>query len=158
MVLCFGFVIERALITHQRPGCCWAVLAQHQDPFSRSALAVSRLRVGKKLGGNTSGTAEPSLPRGWSMPCNMVSNKNWGEGLCGRQPLLRDWLGFNLPVGGGELLPLHHLGFLCLFTFFLLLSFIKLSLSWLTSFLAFALPILSLVLLRMGNERLAEGE
>lgn len=31
------------------------------------------------------------------------------------------------------------------------------SLSWLTSFLAFALPILSLVLLRMGNERLAEG-
>ena len=34
----------------------------------------------KKLGGDTSGTADPNCPKGYSMPYDvMLSNKSWGK-------------------------------------------------------------------------------
>lgn len=65
--------------------------------------------------------------------------------------LFGDWLGFRLPVGGGERLPL-----LCLYFFPLFPSPTKLYASWSTSFLAFALPALSLIPLQAGQRCASE--
>lgn len=54
------------------------------------------------------GTADPSCPKGYSMPYAMLSNKT-GEGILPRQSLLRHCLGMSLQVSSGN----------CLFHFFL---------------------------------------
>ena len=48
MVLCFEFVTKTVLTTHQ----CFG--------YHRAVLAVSVLEVGKKLGEDTAGTADPN--------------------------------------------------------------------------------------------------
>lgn len=79
----------------------------------------------------------------------MLSNKSRGGGerrgfWLPRWPLPRDWLGIGLSVGGGDGFPSHH---------FFFLPPIKLSLSLPTSFLAFILPVLSLIPLWGQGER-----
>lgn len=63
MVLCFAAVSRTELVTHQCFGCCGAVLAQLEG-FLSSILPpprkASRLELGKKLGGDAAGTAEPN--------------------------------------------------------------------------------------------------
>lgn len=71
------------LTTHRCFGCGWTALAQYQGfiYFSYSVPPVSVLRIGEKLGGNMTETADPDSPKGYSETCNiLLGNKNWGRG------------------------------------------------------------------------------
>lgn len=72
------------LSTHRRFGYCRAGLAQHQGFLFFPTLppTASRLRVGTKLGGDTTWAANPNWPREYSMSYNtMLNKKNWGKGI-----------------------------------------------------------------------------
>ena len=61
VVLCFGFDMKTVLITHQ----CFNIAEEclHRVkafPTSHTAPPASRLEVGKKLGGDMAGTANPN--------------------------------------------------------------------------------------------------
>lgn len=63
---------------------------------------MSRLRVGTKLGRDTTWTANPNWPRGYSMPYNALLNKeNWGKGILGEVVFVIGWrlLGHQSPCG-----------------------------------------------------------
>jgi len=50
------------------------------SPSSASLLKARRLGVGKRLGGDTAGTADPNGPKGCSTPYDiMLSHKRWGK-------------------------------------------------------------------------------
>lgn len=64
-------------------------------------------------------------------------------------------MSFSLVVGDGEWLPLHHFFFFFFPSSFLFPLLVKLSLSQPISFLIFALPILSVILLETRSEQAA---
>lgn len=138
MVLCFEFVTKTVLMTHQCFDYCWAVLAQcqHYLLFQLPPQPVNRIGVYKKQGGSTTRTANPKWPNGYSMPYVIISSKTERKGILGKvaiaRRLARDW-----STCGRWQVPLYHLFFVCLV--FLPLSFTYKTIS---SFLAFALPIL----------------
>ena len=71
-MLCFGFVIRRALITRQCSDSCWAVLAQCQGSlFPTQHPPVSRLGISKRLGGTQLGQLTPTDQK--DIPCLMIS-------------------------------------------------------------------------------------
>ena len=103
----------------------------------------------KKLGGETAGTAHPSGPEGYSMPCDiMLSNKTRGKA---GQGAAAQGLAEHHLVGGEQLFSFAPLVFLvCYFSLSLLFSFslefivismVILFLSQPMSFLTFTLPI-----------------
>lgn len=55
-------------------GCCWAVLSH----FATLPPTVSRLRMGMKLGRDTTWTVNPEWPRVYSMPRNALENLRKG--------------------------------------------------------------------------------
>lgn len=61
------------------------------------------LGSGRRLGGDRAGTADPSYPEGYCMPCTLLSNKA-GEGIFPRQSWLRHCLGMSLWVSSGDCL------------------------------------------------------
>lgn len=71
MVLRFRFGTKTVLTTRQYLSCCWAVLVQWHGllgfPLCPSPLA-SGLGVSKGLGGGTARMADPSWPKGYSIP------------------------------------------------------------------------------------------
>lgn len=76
-VLCFGRVTKAVLTTGPCVGCCRAVLSH----FPTLPPAVSRLRMGTKLGRDTTWTVNPNWPRVYSMPYNAL--ENWRKGILG---------------------------------------------------------------------------
>jgi len=51
------------------------------------------------MGGDTGGTADPTCPKGYSIPCDIVlSNKTGGVRAGGELPILGNWLGISLLV------------------------------------------------------------
>ena len=77
--LFFEFVQKPVLIIQGCVWYCWAVLTQSQGLFCLSHHPpASRLRVHKKLGGDTARTAEPNWPKGYSTPYDvMLSIYSW---------------------------------------------------------------------------------
>jgi len=69
-------------------------------------LPLGRLRVCKRLKGNTARTADPNWPKAYSLLYNvMLSNKKWdrgrrkGEWWLAGWVLFRDWLGHSFAYG-----------------------------------------------------------
>jgi len=60
------------------------VLAVLRFCFSRSATAVGRLEVHKKLGGNTARAADLSWPKGYYIPYHTILSNKSGEKGGGR--------------------------------------------------------------------------
>lgn len=118
--------------------------AQSEKASSASHLVPtgSRLRVGKKLGGSSTGTADLDWPKSYPMPYDiMLSNKIGSRQLFhGNLGCRAGWTA-GLPVGGGEWLPLRHLGLFKFRSGFL--YFFELSLSSPMSFSPFFLPTVS---------------
>lgn len=90
MSLCFGFLTKTVLTTQACFSNCWAVLSQPQAfPVFHASLSVSRLKVGKRLRGDTDRTADQR-----DIPCDIVlSNESWGEEEEARD-LQSDGIGF----------------------------------------------------------------
>lgn len=118
--------------------------------FQGIAAVARRLEAGKTLWADTARLADPKWWKGYPINSNVMISSRTGvvgaerERQAGFQkwPSLKDWLGITLLVEGGKWLPLPHLlGFLPLF------ASLKLSLSQLMSFMSFALPSLSPVVL-----------
>lgn len=82
MGLYFSFVLAITLIIQECFSCCWAVLAQSLSPQQWAGWGY------RKLGGDTSGTADPSWSQGCSTPRGvMLTNKARGKisrGYCWR--------------------------------------------------------------------------
>lgn len=96
---CFVFVTKVVLVTHQSFSYFWTVLAQCED----ICPTASRLGVGKKLRGDTVGTADPNRTKGYKILHDLVlSSKTWGK-----------WRGRMHVCGYGVCLlrvPVHVLG------------------------------------------------
>lgn len=72
MVLCFGQVAERLLVTHNVLAVAGIALALHQGSPS-----VSRIGAGNSLGRCTARRVHQNWPKGYSIPyIVMLSNKN----------------------------------------------------------------------------------
>ena len=118
--LCFGFVLKTVLITQRCFHHCWAKAfsASHPTPPAR------RLGVHKKLGRDTAGTADPTWPKGYSIPYGSCSvykaggRRRKGGGIfgvmvfifpsnlmCDGAPLSWRWLNTCLPMGSREWIP-----------------------------------------------------
>ena len=113
---------------------------------------MSRLRVHKKLGGDTAGTTDPNWPKRYPAPYDIVlSSKSWGKKEQGemfgvtvfvfprnhyRALLSWRWLNTCLPMRSGEWIP-----YLALLVHAAFALPIKQSLYQHTSFLTFALLI-----------------
>lgn len=102
-VLCFRFATKTVLKAHQCYSYCMFFTASRPSLFLTVPSSDSGLWVGKKLGGDTSGTADLKRPKGYPMPYNiMLIYRNWGGSFSHIAVSPR------LLVGGGEWLPLHH--------------------------------------------------
>lgn len=72
-VLCFGSVTGAVLVTHQNLAAAEQSLQRDKAfPFSCSVSSVSGLGVCKKLRRDTTRTADPKGPEGYSMPDNIM--------------------------------------------------------------------------------------
>lgn len=60
LALCVGLVTKTVLMAQQCSTHCSAGLAQHQGLYSHSVTPENEAGVGKRLGGDAAGTAEPS--------------------------------------------------------------------------------------------------
>lgn len=120
MVLCFEFVAEMVLITHQCFGCCWAVPAQCRGFLFLCSLGM-QLWTGqrdtpshKTFSNNTPSHPKPKEQTVWEAAF---------QGCC-----CLETGGTTGPVGGGS-------GWLCITYLFLLPSFIHPSFTYLTIFI-----------------------
>lgn len=118
--------------------------------FQGIAGETRRLEASKRWWGDPAGLAYPQWWKGYSIQWNIIISS--GTGVVGekgerqvgfqKQPSLREWLGTTLLVQKGKWLLLHHF-----LHFFPLFPPLKLSLCQLMSFMSFALPSFSPVLL-----------
>lgn len=122
----YGSAAKPVLIANQQFGYCWTALARCQGFLSVFFLTPQQVgwgRVGQKLA-QVKQTGQRDTPY-HVMPCSAIKlGVEVDQGLSSKWPLLRDWLGLGLLVGGGEWWPLHHL-----FCYFFP-PLIKLSSSW----------------------------
>lgn len=83
MVLCFAFVVRKALTSHQCFAYCWAVLTQWQG-FLSALHKASRPGGGKRLAGDMAKPAAPGDPKdipGHVMRCSAtrLEQEGWGS-------------------------------------------------------------------------------
>lgn len=74
-MLCFALVAGKVLITQWCSGWCWAVLAQHLHCLpSILAHPISRLGLGKILGGDPTRPTDPNWLKGYSIAYDISSD------------------------------------------------------------------------------------
>lgn len=79
LVLCFGAVMKSRLIIHWWFSCCWVALTQSQGLCFSCCLA-NKLSVHKKMGGDSTRTADPYWPKECPMPyCIMLNDIKQGN-------------------------------------------------------------------------------
>lgn len=160
MVPSFGFVTKRALITHQCLCCCWTVFTQCQGllHFSPCPTPVRRLACPKGWEGMQPGQLTKGILHTVVTPSCSAITLWWYATRCqglvtSAQGLSGHWL------AGGEMIAFESLVGLCFVVLFVFsifsFSLTKFSLSQPISFLPFALPVPSPILL--GNRERASA-
>jgi len=86
MILCFGFLMRRLLVTLIFSYCS-AVLTQSQGHFNFSSCPASEeLEAHKELGKDRTRTTDPNWPEGHPIPYGArLSNESWGREGRGRE-------------------------------------------------------------------------